>query len=57
VYLADFGITKHAMSRSGLTSTGQFLGTIDYVAPEQIRGTSVLGWPISTRWAACCTSA
>src|SRR6201994_1713758 len=43
VYLADFGITKHAMSRSGLTSTGQFLGTIDYVAPEQIRGSSVLG--------------
>ena len=43
VYLADFGITKHAMSRSGLTSTGQFLGTIDYVAPEQIRGTSVMG--------------
>ena len=39
VYLADFGITKHAMSRSGLTSTGQFLGTINYVAPEQIRGT------------------
>ena len=43
VYLADFGITKHAMSRSGLTSTGQFLGTIDYVAPEQIRGMSVMG--------------
>jgi serine/threonine protein kinase len=43
VYLSDFGITKHAMSRSGLTSTGQFLGTIDYVAPEQIQGTSVLG--------------
>ena len=43
VYLADFGITKHTMSRSGLTSTGQFLGTIDYVAPEQIRGTSVTG--------------
>src|SRR5512142_3289547 len=43
VYLADFGITKHVMSRTGLTSTGQFLGTIDYVAPEQIRGTSVAG--------------
>src|SRR5262249_7304047 len=43
VYLADFGITKHAMSRSVLTSTGQFLGTIDYGAPEQLRGASVLG--------------
>ena len=43
VYLADFGISKHAMSRSGLTSTGQFLGTIDYVAPEQIRGMLVAG--------------
>jgi serine/threonine protein kinase len=43
LYLADFGISKHAMSRSGLTSTGQFLGTIDYVAPEQIRGMSVAG--------------
>jgi serine/threonine-protein kinase len=43
VYLADFGITKHAVSRTGLTSTGQFLGTVDYVAPERIRGLSVLG--------------
>src|SRR6266699_2811953 len=43
VYLADFGITKHAMSRTGLTSTGQFLGTVDYVAPEQIRGLPVTG--------------
>ena len=43
VYLADFGLTKHAMSRSGLTSTGQFLGTVNYVAPEQILGMSVLG--------------
>src|ERR1700761_411720 len=43
VYLADFGITKHLTGRSGPTSSGQFLGTIDYVAPEQIRGISVLG--------------
>ena len=43
VYLTDFGITKHMGSRTGLTSSGQFLGTIDYVAPEQIRGISVLG--------------
>src|SRR5205823_4227933 len=37
-YLTDFGLTKHKDSRSGLTSTGQFVGTIDYVAPEQIEG-------------------
>ena len=43
VYLADFGVTKHAMDRTGLTSTGQFIGTVDYVAPEQIQGLSVLG--------------
>jgi serine/threonine-protein kinase len=43
VYLADFGITKHVTSRSGLTSTGQFLGTIDYIAPEQIQGRPVDG--------------
>lgn len=38
VYLADFGIAKHAVSRSGLTGTGQFVGTVHYVAPEQIQG-------------------
>ena len=43
LYLADFGITKPAIGHTGLTATGAFLGTIDYVAPEQIRGLSVLG--------------
>jgi serine/threonine-protein kinase len=43
VYLADFGITKHALERSGLTATGQFVGTIDYMAPEQIRGKPIDG--------------
>ena len=43
VYLTDFGITKHAASRSGLTATGEFMGTIDYIAPEQIRGRPVDG--------------
>jgi len=43
VYLSDFGITKYMLSRSGLTKTGEFLGTIDYVAPEQIQETPVDG--------------
>jgi hypothetical protein len=36
-YLADFGLTK-GTDDAGLTQTGQFFGTIDYIAPEQIRG-------------------
>jgi len=36
-FLADFGLTKGA-NESGLTRTGQFVGTIDYISPEQIRG-------------------
>src|ERR1700734_860781 len=43
LYLADFGITKPAIGRTGPTATGAFLGTIAYVAPEQIRGLSALG--------------
>ena len=36
-YLADFGLTK-GIDDAGLTQTGQFVGTIDYISPEQIRG-------------------
>jgi serine/threonine protein kinase/subtilisin-like proprotein convertase family protein len=43
VYLSDFGLSKHTSSRSGLTKTGQFMGTVDYVAPEQIQGHTVDG--------------
>jgi serine/threonine protein kinase/6-phosphogluconolactonase (cycloisomerase 2 family) len=43
VYLSDFGLTKTSLAGTGLTSTGQFLGTLDYVAPEQIEGRPVDG--------------
>ena len=36
VYLSDFGLTKTSLAASGLTATGQFMGTVEYVAPEQI---------------------
>jgi hypothetical protein len=40
-YLADFGLTKQLASQTGITGSGQFLGTIDYMAPEQIEGRKV----------------
>lgn len=43
VYLTDFGLTKKSLSLTGLTSVGQFVGTLDYVAPEQISGKPVDG--------------
>jgi serine/threonine-protein kinase len=43
-YLADFGLTKRlASTGGGLTSSGQFLGTVDYVAPEQIQDEPIDG--------------
>jgi Protein kinase domain len=36
-YLADFGLTKGS-DDAGMTETGQFVGTIDYISPEQARG-------------------
>jgi YVTN family beta-propeller protein len=40
-YLGDFGLTKRVLSESGVTGTSAFLGTIAYVAPEQIEGRPV----------------
>ncbi len=39
VYLSDFGLAKVTTSaRKGETRTGMFIGTIDYVSPEQALG-------------------
>jgi hypothetical protein len=42
-YLSDFGLSKSTAATSGLTAAGQFMGTPDYSAPEQIAGEAVDG--------------
>ena len=42
-YLTDFGIARAMLSAGTLTNAGQFLGTPDYAAPEQINGQPVDG--------------
>ena len=37
VYLTDFGLTKRLGSEGSLTRSGAWVGTPDYVAPEQIQ--------------------
>jgi ABC-type branched-subunit amino acid transport system substrate-binding protein/DNA-binding beta-propeller fold protein YncE len=50
VYLTDFGITKQLGGES--TDTGRVVGTLDYLAPEQIRGDPVDGR--TDVYALCC---
>jgi serine/threonine-protein kinase len=43
VYLTDFGVSKAVMTSTTLTGNGEFIGTVDYAAPEQILGQPVDG--------------
>ena len=42
-YLADFGLTARLSDDGGWAPDGQLQATVDYVAPEQIRGDAVDG--------------
>ena len=42
-YLCDFGLAKHASTVTSLTGDRSILGTVDYLAPEQIDGLPVDG--------------
>lgn len=40
-YMCDFGLARHVSSVSSLTGERGFVGTIDYVPPEQIEGGTI----------------
>jgi ABC-type transport system substrate-binding protein/tRNA A-37 threonylcarbamoyl transferase component Bud32 len=40
-YVCDFGLARHVSSVSSLTGDRGFVGTIDYVPPEQIEGGAI----------------
>ncbi|HEY2259347.1 MAG TPA: serine/threonine-protein kinase [Solirubrobacteraceae bacterium] len=41
VYLTDFGLARHSEDLAGLTVQHHLLETLDYVAPEYIRGAAI----------------
>ena len=55
--VCDFGLARHVSSVSSLTGDRGFVGTIDYVPPEQIQDARSTGVPTCTRSAASFSSA
>jgi len=53
-YLSDFGLAKGTASATGMTGTGQFFGTPDFSAPEQISGKAVC--PQTDQYALACVA-
>ena len=41
-YLTDFGLARPIVSSGGLTAAGMFVGTLDYIAPEQLKAHPLL---------------
>ena len=41
VYLSDFGLTVEVSSDARMTTTGHWIGSVDYMAPEQLRAEDV----------------
>jgi hypothetical protein len=54
VNLADFGLARHIDDATGLTATNMTVGTVAYVAPEQLKGQRVDGR--ADQYALACTA-
>jgi class 3 adenylate cyclase len=53
VYLTDFGLSRENQTASGLTKAGQWVGTVAYSAPEQVRERTSTRAPTCTHSGAC----
>jgi serine/threonine protein kinase len=54
-YLSDFGLIKRTQVDTGLTKTGQFMGSVEYCAPSRSGGTRSRGARMCIRSDACCS--
>ena len=44
VYLTDFGLVEDLAATAGATRSAEVLGTLDYIAPERVRGGATGPW-------------